>query len=200
MKGLHDIPKGRETPTPQEVRVALTSTEIRAVEISSPILLEFLARLRKNHSNGEAHLLCFEIGPNAVYDFYTSRNRWSFDAHTDILLEHPAILSQLSIIRAVTPITSGLVREDNFKLDGYFASLLYNGGAYWHTQGDGREEKEFAIKVCDQIFGLRYGEISCDTSGAGWTPWFFEIAWDFTIVIFDNRCRRMWLFAITDTD
>ncbi len=66
-------------------------------------------------------------------------------------------------------------------------------------RGDGRKEKEFAINVCKQIFGLRYGEISLDKSGTAWTPWFYDIAWDLTIVLFDKRLRRMWLFAITDT-
>jgi hypothetical protein len=200
MKALHQIPKNRETPTFKEVRNTLNSTQILPVQIKSPILQEFLARLRKNYANGGAHLLCFEIGPSETYDFYTRRNRWSFDAHIDLLLEHPAILSQLTAIQATAPVKSGLRQENSFLLDGYFAALLHSGGAYTHPQGDGHEEKELAINVCREIFGLRYGEISLDKSGMAWTPWFYDIAWDLTIVIFDKRLRRMWLLVITDTD
>ena len=145
-------------------------------------------------------MFCFEIGPSETYDFYEGRNGWSFDAHIDLLLEHPKILSQLTPIQATAPVNTGLSPENSFLLDGYFAGLLHSGGAYTHPHGDGREEKEFAINVCKEIFGLRYGEISLDKSGTAWTPWFYDIAWDLTIVLFDKRLRRMWLFAITDTD
>jgi len=88
----------QEKPEFLAVREMLTSTEIRPLEIKSPIFEEFLARLRKNHDNGGAHLFCFEIGPSPVYDWYTSRNRWSFDGVIDTLIEHHAILSQLQPI------------------------------------------------------------------------------------------------------
>jgi hypothetical protein len=104
------------------------------------------------------------------------------------------------VIQVTAPVTSGLTQTNPFLLDGHFAALLHNGGAYWQRKGDGREEKEFAIKVCEEIFGLRYDEISCDLSGTAWTPWFCGIAWDLTIVVFDRRLRCIWLFAITDTD
>jgi hypothetical protein len=200
MKTHHQIPKNREIPALEEIRNTLNSTVILPVEIENPVLQEFLARLRKNHANGEAHLFCFEFGPSEVYDFYTGRNRWSFDAHIDLLLEHPTILPQLAGIRVTAPVNSGLGSENSFLLDGHFAALLYSGGAYTHPQGDGREEKEFAINVCKEMFGLRYGEVSVDKSGMAWTPWFYNIAWDMTIVVFDKRLRCMWLFAITDTD
>jgi len=189
-------------PKPEflDVKKLLASAEIRPLEIKSPILGEFLARLRRNHANGGAYLFCFEVGPSSVYDWYTSRNRWSFDGIIDTLLEHPAFLSQLKEIDATAPIASGLQQESSFLLDGRFAALLHLGGAYTQAQGDGREEKQFAIKVCEEMFGLRYGEITCNMSGAVWTPWFYGIAWDLTIMIFDKRLRRVWLFVITDTD
>jgi hypothetical protein len=190
----------QEKPDFLEVGRSLVATEIRAIELESPILAEFLTRLRKNHDNGGTYLFCFEIGPSSVYDWYTSRNRWGFDGLIDTLLEHPAILSQLQTIKATKPIASGLASENPFLLDGYFAARLHSGGAYSSPQGDGREEKEFAITVCNELFGLRYGEVSCEMSYAAWTPWFHGIAWDMTITIFDKRFRRIWIFVITDTD
>lgn len=204
MKSLHEIPKDKKRPTLEsEIRQTLHATSVQPLEIESPILQEFLARVRGNHLNGGAHLFCFAIGPNETYDFYEGRNGWSIDAHIDLLLEHPAILSNLGPIKAKSPIVSGLndkpVRS-SFELDSIFAQLLYDGGAYWKPQGDGREAKEFAVRVCDEMFGLRYGEVSLDKTGVRWTPWFYDVAWDLTIALFDKRLRRLWLFALTDTD
>jgi hypothetical protein len=65
---------------------------------------------------------------------------------------------------------------------------------------DGKAAKRLALDVCDAMFGLRYGEISMYESYESWTPWFRGIAWDLTEVVFDRRSRRLWVFAITDTD
>lgn len=62
------------------------------------------------------------------------------------------------------------------------------------------QQKLSALNVCDAMFGLRFGEITLAETFEPWTPWFCNIAWDMTIVIFDRRQRLLWLFATTDTD
>lgn len=81
-----------------------------------------------------------------------------------------------------------------------FARILYNGGAYPQTHGDGREEKAFALNIWEAMFGLRYGEVSSYLSGKRWTRWFKGVAWDVTLLIFDRRMRTLWILAVTDTD
>jgi len=89
---------------------------------------------------------------------------------------------------------------DPFLFDGRLARVLYNGGAYTTSEGDGHDAKTLAIEVADAIFGLRFGEVSLLESVQAWTPWFKGIAWDLTMVLFDRRLRRLSMFVITDTD
>ena len=89
---------------------------------------------------------------------------------------------------------------DQFLLDGTLSRILFSGGAYSSTRGDGRTEKAFALSVCEAIFGQRFGEVSCYLSSEPWTGWFRGIAWDITVIVFDRRTRRLWILAITDTD
>jgi len=190
----------QEKPSYPEVLRQIASIKLRPLEISEPILIEFLEKLRQQRNFGGAHLFGFEADPNDIFDWYTSRNRWSFDGLIDALMVHPAIRLSADILKIPDTVTTGFSSADPFLLDGHFAGLLYGGGAYTRCKGDGKEEKEFALAICNALFGGRYGEISMDESGAAWTPWFMGIAWDVSIVIFDKRLRRIWLFVATDTD
>lgn len=95
---------------------------------------------------------------------------------------------------------SGFQMTSSFLFDGQLAQVLYSGGAYTKSIGDGRIEKENSLAFCDAVFGSRFSEISCFSSHSAWTPWFQGIAWDWTAVLFDRRRRELALLAVTDTD
>jgi hypothetical protein len=98
------------------------------------------------------------------------------------------------------------VNDGNFRVtssfffDGELAQVLYAGGAYTSTKGDGRAEKENSLAFCEALFGLRFSEISHFSSHSAWTPWFGGIAWDWTAILFDRRVRAFSILAVTDTD
>jgi hypothetical protein len=88
----------------------------------------------------------------------------------------------------------------SFLFDGQLAQVLYAGGAYTSTRGDGKAEKENSLAFCEALFGLRFSEISHFSSQSAWTPWFGSIAWDWTAILFDRRVRALSILAVTDTD
>jgi hypothetical protein len=88
----------------------------------------------------------------------------------------------------------------SFLFDGELAQALYAGGAYTSAQGDGRAEKENSLAFCEALFGLRLSEVWYCSSHSDWTPWFANIAWDWTGVLFDRRVRALSILAITDSD
>ncbi len=162
----------------------------------------FLAEMRARHRSGGAHLAEFDVGPDLVFDWYASRNRLTDERLLDSLLTHPTVkrvLADLLIPSSTSP-ANGLGLSEQFILEGKIAGMRYGGGAYWQPQGDGRSEKLSATEVCDAMFGLRFGEISCYLSYEAWTPWFKGIAWDFTAIVFDRRMRKLWILTVTDTD
>ena len=163
---------------------------------------EFIKRVRESHRNGGAYLAAFDVERYPVFDWFASRNRLTDEELLDSLLGHPSIRRSLPELFMLSPlrVKSGLAMYDQFLLDGTLARVLYSGGAHSQSPDDGRAEKVFALNVCEAMFGLRYGEVSCYLSNKRWTRWFKGEAWDITVVVFDRRTRRLWILAITDTD
>ena len=118
-----------------------------------------------SHDNGGAYLAAFDMEPAPAFDWYASRNRLYEDGVLEGFVTHSVVrgaLPELRIPDSIQPAdacNAGFQMFDQFLLDGTLAHVLYHGGAYHKSQGDGRAEKNFAIEVCDAMFGLRYGEI-----------------------------------------
>jgi hypothetical protein len=188
-------------PTFSEVQAMTQRIGLDPVNLPEKPFNDFLLSLRESHSNGGAHIAAFDVGPGDVFDWFASRNRLSEDGLIDSLITRPSIRTTLDqiAIPEIKP-SIGLSGSDPFLLDGRLAHCLHYGGAYWNSESDGKPSKTLALEVCDAMFGMRYGEVSLCESYEAWTPWFHEIAWDLTAVVFDRRLRRLWVFVITDTD
>jgi len=193
-----------QQPRPKIVDVQAMCRRIQLTpeSVQMPSLGNFIEQVRKSHTNGGAYLVVFDVGADPVFDWFASRNRLADDDLLDQLLLHPAVRQALPNLFLPVPkrIESGLAMYDQFLLDGTLSRILYNGGAYSIGQGDGRPEKRFALDVCEAMFGLRFGEVSCYLSDKAWSSWFKGIAWDITVVLFDCRTRQLWVLVITDTD
>ena len=99
------------------------------------------------------------------------------------------------------PGCDGIFRvTSSFLFDGELAQSLYAGGAYTSAAGDGRAEKESSLAFCEALFDLRLSEVWYCSSHRAWTPWFGNIAWDWTAILFDRRVRALTILAVTDTD
>lgn len=179
----------------REIQLMRTDTHARQFD-------EFVASLKKSHRNGGAQLAAFDVGENLVFDWFASRNRLYEIGVLDALLTRPTVREALPELRIPDsfPEGTGFDLRSSFTLDGDLAHALYHGGAYHKKEGDGRKEKELALAVCEAMFVLRFGEVSRFSAHGMWTPWFHDIAWDNSDVVFDHRLRRLWLIAITDTD
>jgi hypothetical protein len=177
------------------IDLTLVSSQVQAFD-------KFIKQVRESHSSGGAYLTTFDVGADQVFDWFASRNRLTDEELLDSLLLHPSIRQALPELFRHLPqrVKSGLVMYDPFLLDGTLSRILFRGGAHSQSREDGRAEKVFALNVCEAMFGLRYGEVSCYLSNKRWTRWFKGEAWDVTVVVFDRRTRRLWILAITDTD
>lgn len=197
-------------PSSDDAREMCCRVQLTQVLATTEPFKVFAKSISESHTNGGLQLAGFEVGFNIVFDWFASRNRLTeFD-----LLDHLLVRSTIREALPELGIPDGSVDQTgcglttsfgfglstSFTVDGDFAHALYQGGAYHRKTGDGRLEKELAIRVCDAMFGLRYGEVSRYTSNQMWTPWFAGIAWDSSNVLFDRRLRRLWIVAITDTD
>lgn len=192
----------RPRPSRTAVQENIARLPITPVVVESSVLERFISQIRASHDQGGAHLVAFEIAPDPVFDWFASRSRLAEEGLLDCVFTRSVVQQVLpDLFRGKKSKTvTGLTWQDPFFTDGLVAGILHRGGAYSNATGDGRSEKALALEVCDAIFGLRFGEISCYISGKPWSPWFKNVAWDVTGVLFDKRYRKLWVFVVTDTD
>jgi hypothetical protein len=189
-------------PSAAEVQLMCQRIKLAAVHLPEQPFARFVTIMREGHDHGGAYLAAFDVGPDPVFDWYASRNRLWDERVLETLLAHPAIRTSLSevAIPSNPQFERGFNMEDQFAFAGTLASMLYHGGAYSRGTGDGRQEHTLALEVCEAMFGLRFGEISCSFNNNAWTSWFHGVAWDLTQVLFDRRMRKLWILTVTDTD
>lgn len=183
-------------------------------EVRTESLTKVLESLRESHSNGGALFASFRVGESQIFDWFASRNRLAEFEILTSLLRREKVRDQLPELQISEVATSGVdsqacsistaegfKMDSSFLFDGHLAQALYAGGAYdSKSRPDGKQAKQLALAVCDDLFEQRFSEISFFNNYDAWTPWFHGIAWDWTAVLFDRRTRRLSLLAVTDTD
>lgn len=200
-------------PELNEVLNMCSRIELKEIETRSVAVAEVLQSLRESHCNGGAVLATVAVGTDEVLDWFASRNRWlEWEILPRILRrdEIKVALAELKIDalqdstgearNCTISASDGFRMENPFLFDGQLAAILHSGGAYTHPHGDGRAAKQMALNFCDALFQQRFFEISLFTNHEAWTPWFHQIAWDWTAVFFDRRKRMLHILATTDTD
>lgn len=189
-------------PSTDEVQQMCGRVQLSPVTLVGEEFDQFLMQVRKSHSNGGAYVAAFDVGPDRIFDWFASRDRLADENLLDFLIVHPSIRRIFPELFTHVPkrVRTGLTFFDQFLFDGTISRVLYTGGAYSEAHGDGGAEKAFALKLCDAMFQLRFGEVSCYMSNKAWSRWFKGVAWDVTAMLFDRRARRLWLLAVTDTD
>jgi hypothetical protein len=201
-------------PTPEEAHAMCRLIPLIQVPVSETDLVSVIEELRRSHANGGALFAAFEVGPDSCFDWFASRNRLlEFDilqlllARSEVRDALPALkipdfhidFSRASSVESA----NGFEEISPFWFDGYLSEILYRGGAYGSgAHGDGRAEKEAALRFCDAAFGMRFSEVLYFQTHNAWTPWFgdISIALDWTAVLIDRRLRKLWILAVTDED
>jgi hypothetical protein len=189
-------------------RIQLTQMEAHSEAVEC-----VLSSLRQSHANGGAFLAAWRIQEDPIFDRFASRN-WllQFQVLGRLLYreEIRASLPEVSIpstagfsdasAASEAILADGFAKESSYLFLGKLAWILHEGGAYHKPSGDGREAAEMAINFCDALFQNRFAEVECFINSRAWTPWFYDVNWDWTAVLIDLRKRIMWVLVTTDTD
>jgi len=203
----------QEKPTFDQSRAMCQLVPLEIRTWSDPRVDAVLARIRETHIHGGAFFASLHVGASREFDWFASRNRLLEFGILRQLLGRAEVRNGLPALEIQSPLVDDSASEvcsfgdgndfqmsNSFFLDGQLAAVLYAGGAYTKSQGDGHTEKESSLAFCDAVFGLRFSEVSYFLSHSAWTPWFEGIAWDWTAVLFDRRSRALSILAVTDTD
>lgn len=178
----------------------LPLNSLELVVINVPIVKQVEETLRNTHVNGDVIINCYKVNNEEIFNFPT------------LFEEYEPYFTQLLTLKDISRTISQLQISENvdceinfewvspFTLDGDFASCIFNGGAYGGFSGTPREAKNLAEEFCNFIFGDRFIDIQVYKSCLPWSPWFYNVAWDKTWLIFDTTMKRLWIICTTDTD
>ncbi|MEL6498111.1 MAG: hypothetical protein AAF937_00905 [Planctomycetota bacterium] len=87
------------------------------------------------------------------------------------------------------------------ELGAVMASRLYVGGAYTR-EGSRRQERDLQLgnDAARELLGGRFDDALIATSSVAWSPWFKDIAWDFSVFVFDRQSAELRFLCATDED
>lgn len=176
------------------------------VPIESAALDEYLREVRRTHVNGGVLVGRWRAERyNHVTAWFAARNRLDeYEMHRLLFDSQPVRwqLEELQIPAALDRVPGGLleVAGGALMLDGMLAHIIVSGGAYRAFDGPAIQAKHLSGRVIDEVFGPGLEHIRVDQTFAPWTPWFFDVAWDRTIVVTDYSPAEMTVLCFTDTD
>lgn len=174
--------------------------------IESPSLDEYLAEVRRTHVNGGVIVGRWRAEQYTdVTAWFAARNRLDeYEMHRLLFDAQPVRsgLEELQIPARLARVPGSLseIPGGALVLDGMLAHLIVSGGAYHAFEGSAAAAKDLAGRVVDELIGPRYEDIRVDETFEPWTPWFFDIAWDRTLVLTDYARAEMTVLCVTDTD
>lgn len=159
----------QEKPTFEQAGVMCEQVPLESRPISEARVDTVLHRIRETHANGGAFFASWQVGSNKHFDWFASRNRLLEFGILRQLLARGEIRNGLPDLEIRPVLSDDLMSENcslgdgsgfqmtsSFLFDGQLAQVLYSGGAYTKSIGDGRIEKENSLAFCDAVFGSRY--------------------------------------------
>lgn len=201
-----DIDWDQPRPSVEELVRSWTGLDWESTPIESRPMDAYLAQVRETHVNGG-----YLVGRwratrySDVTAWFAARNRLDeYEMHR-LLFDHPVVRRDLAALEIPPQLDRlpGALREvpgGALKLDGILATIIVQGGAYRAFSGTAAQAKDLADEAAADLTGRRYEDFRLDQTHEPWTPWFFDVAWDHTLVLTDYRNAEVTVLCITDTD
>ncbi|QDT29477.1 hypothetical protein Enr10x_48320 [Gimesia panareensis] len=161
-----------------------------------------LSTIRKTHVNGGVILKCFEADDRSLFrkrifilsNQFESRFQTFLQTVSDSnLLEEFDLEFPLDPLPTFSPIVP-------LALEGELTHTILSGGAYERFRGSVDEARKLTRDFMASILENQWLSASAFKSDTPWSNWFYDVAWDATYLIFDDKKARIWLLCITDTD
>jgi hypothetical protein len=166
--------------------------------LADPRLDAYLATLRNLYSNGRVLLRCFQPTDTVAFHNARAHDRGAFDHLLDAFLRAPTIQVYLSELRIPSPLKLPAFHcYSSYEMEGALTLVLLRGGAYQKFAGTEDEARNLARQF---VAVIGHDQAQVFKILGGWTPWFYDVAWDSSFVILDTRRSRWWILCMTDTD
>ena len=168
----------------------------------------FMEKLSETHCNGGVQIHKYKIERNEHFEWFAERNLLGEISFVKNIITHADLTNyrkdlEIKIDKLTFRKFSEVRRywgdSDIFTLPGELARVLAQGGAYKKTHP--YLAWELAKNFIEEAYQNRFDEvISFDTEIIPVSEWFYNVAWDYSKILFDKRNYEIMFIDITDTD
>ena len=162
----------------------------------------YIRKLRNLYSNGAVEFMSFGMPKHRIWDWYSSRNQYHelgffkyFWCHSDVVKHFPHKLDDINFFDMKV-----FNHSSPYVLGGELAWILVGGGAYKQFKGQGNEAKKIGEEAAAELIDDNYDQVLVYHSGSAWCSFFYDVAWDHSFVVFDQRRHLIHVILATDTD
>ena len=206
-------------PTPEQVKESHSRVSYEQVSGSPPAANVFLGVLDEIFE--KRIFVGFKVtGSDPVLDFYASRNGYlgwgllehCFRSSTGAQALRGFELSPFQEPRSPMPHESRAVYEGSrisvfeeswvgtLGLDGELAATILLGSPYRRFPGTASSAKRLTAEFVRALVQDRHEDCHVLKTSRAWSPWFYDIAWDWSWAVIDARTQTIWLLCATDAD
>ncbi len=87
-----------------------------------------------------------------------------------------------------------------FAAEGIVTHLMIFGGADVEFTGELNDARKLSADFMDGLLEDRHLQAQVAVCDTAWSPWFHDIAWDFSMFILDKAEQKYYLLCLTDSD
>lgn len=191
----------QERPTSSEVNGIWTTIRLSRLANWSQSTNILKEKISETHCNGGIQVHKYKVSSNPHFDWFAQRNRLDEIDFLKNILKHIDLedyRNDLEIKDNKPEIKFLKYATDIYELPGRLSRIMGLGGAY--KKIDQRQAWLVATDFVRDEFENRFEEFNSYDFLIGAAQWFHDIAWDYSILLFDKRKYEIIFIDITDTD
>ena len=162
----------------------------------------FVTAMTEQFVNGDCVIRQFIAKDPSHFDAALAHDRQGVEHWLGAFLSRPEVRASLAVIRIAEAesITPAFRTIGAYEFEGALVEILLGGGAYSHGVGSEERARVLAKDFVDSLLGENRRHCTLFVIDGPWTPWFFDVAWDYSYLLFDTVARRWSTLFMTDTD
>jgi hypothetical protein len=177
---------------------AWSRARARVVTDDDPRIDTYVAALAAEYSNGTVSYAAFELDlAEDVFAMATHHENWKYSQLLELLWLVPAVAAHFPRVRStVKSVDDHFASTDVFFLAAVLCQRIRAGGAYSQAASIARAF-ELGVPCAQALAGEPCAVL---LSEHAWCNFFFDVAWDFSVVVVSPVARRVKVLLATDTD
>tara|TARA_R100000306_G_scaffold17943_3_gene22178 strand:+ start:15 stop:617 length:603 start_codon:yes stop_codon:yes gene_type:complete len=191
----------KERPTDRQIIDLWQSIRFVPLNNFSDAAKTFMSSVELTHANGGIQIHKFKVKSNSHFDWFSSRNRLEEIKFVQKAVRHidfKDYRKNLKITKDKPKVDLIHYWTDIYDIPSIIARTLAVGGAY--KKINAQEAWRIGVEFVKEEFENRFDEFLVYQYAIPSANWFYDVAWDFSILIFDIKKNEVFLIDITDTD